>query len=314
MQAQVQYLRCIPPHQPTVLAVDGDSTLLCLMQHRLKVHGYHILTATNGDDAFNVIEREADRLDAVLLDCEMPGIKGLEVARMVQAVPRLSHIPIIMQTLSDRPGQIEEGIEAGVFYYLTKPIQPRLLLSLLRSATVQSQRYRTLQRSVQLQENCSGLLDSLHFTLQTLDQAAGATSLISHCFPEPARVMQGIFELMVNAIEHGNLNISHNEKTRLLAANRWAEEIERRLTLTDYRNRRVRVAFRRAEHMCCVEVTDEGEGFDWRRYLSFDPARAMMQHGRGIAQANHLAFDRLSYNEKGNQVTGAVCIQHKKVK
>jgi hypothetical protein len=51
-----------------------------------------------------------------------------------------------------------------------------------------------------------------------------------------------------------------------------------------------------------MTVQDEGVGFDWEKYLQFDPERAFDPHGRGIALANKMSFDSLTYLGNGNTV------------
>lgn len=53
-------------------------------------------------------------------------------------------------------------------------------------------------------------------------------------------------------------------------------------------------------------MTDEGNGFDWNKYLEMSPDRAFDMHGRGIAMARMLSFDDLQYQGKGNVVVGKV--------
>lgn len=294
---------------PRILAVDDDRALLSMLEGRLRAQGYDVICAGNGDQAFHVIEREGDALDAVMLDREMPGLKGLEVVRMMKSVKALSRIPVIMQTAADKPEQIREGIEAGVFYYLTKPLQPAILHSVLNAAIAESRRQRELKRDVQHYNKSFELAQTLQFSVRTLDDAYHLAPFIAQCFPDPERVLLGISELLVNAIEHGNLNISYDEKTILIDKNTWQEEIEFRLIQPEYRTRSVDVIFKRKDGAHMIQITDEGNGFDWRSYLEIDPSRATDNHGRGIAQANHLAFDLLRYNDKGNQVIAIILNQ-----
>ena len=62
------------------------------------------------------------------------------------------------------------------------------------------------------------------------------------------------------------------------------------------------VVFERKERELYFHIRDEGEGFDWRSYLQFDPERAFDTHGRGIALARNLSFARLIYQGRGNEV------------
>ena len=99
------------------LAVDDDRTMRMILQTQLEDLGHDVLTANDGNAAWEVMLQERDRLDVVLLDREMPEMNGLEVVAKMKKDPVLSNIPVIMQTGSDSPEQIREGIDAGVFYY-----------------------------------------------------------------------------------------------------------------------------------------------------------------------------------------------------
>ena len=73
--------------------------------------------------------------------------------------------------------------------------------------------------------------------------------------------MIGLFELLINAIEHGNLGLSHEEKAALLAHGQLDEERERRLALPEYAARYVTTTFRRYPDRIEIEIEDQGDGF-----------------------------------------------------
>lgn len=129
---------------------------------------------------------------------------------------------------------------------------------------------------------------------------------IAALFPDPERVQLGIIELLLNAVEHGNLQIGYDKKTRLLEEGGWHDTIEQRLHLPQYAHKTVDVAVHRGADYHCLQVTDEGAGFNWRPYLTADPAHAAPVNGRGIALARQFSFDRLQYNRSGNQVRAYV--------
>ena len=54
---------------------------------------------------------------------------------------------------------------------------------------------------------------------------------------------------------------------------------------------------------------DEGDGFDWEKYLSFDAERAFDTHGRGIAMASKLSFSSIEYHGKGNELTATIVLE-----
>lgn len=140
------------------------------------------------------------------------------------------------------------------------------------------------------------------FELRTLDEARHLAELLAYAFPDPARTQLGLTELLVNGVEHGNLNLSYAEKSALLRTGTLDDEVARRLALTDYAQQRVRVSLDRTEASLRMSIADDGKGFDWNQYLNLDVARSADGHGRGIALAKDISFDTLDYQGCGNQV------------
>ncbi len=166
-----------------------------------------------------------------------------------------------------------------------------------------AQRSATIARSV---AQSLQLLNGGQFRFRTPEEARMLSSVVAGVFPDPKRVETGISELLLNAVEHGNLGISYDEKTRLLATGALDDEIARRLLLPKYSARQAMVEIGRDTSEIWLIVKDEGEGFDWQPYLEFSDERACDSHGRGIATARLMCFSRLEYRGKGNEVLAAV--------
>jgi anti-sigma regulatory factor (Ser/Thr protein kinase) len=118
-------------------------------------------------------------------------------------------------------------------------------------------------------------------------------------------VILGLSEIITNAIEHGNLGISFEEKSHALKASRFYALALERAHREPYRNRMVTVRCRILPHRHRIEyfVADQGQGFDWRALP--DPrekGNMFSRHGRGILMARH-AFDEFHFNDTGNEVT-----------
>ena len=64
---------------------------------------------------------------------------------------------------------------------------------------------------------------------RTLDSARDIATVLANAFPQPKRVVIGLTELLVNAVEHGNLGITYEEKSRLREAEKWESEVDARL-------------------------------------------------------------------------------------
>jgi len=297
-----------------ILAVDDNPTALRLLVSMLERREYNVATAVNGKKALQCLYENPDSIDIILLDKMMPEMDGLEVCEVLKSDPVLKRIPVIMQTAADKPEEISEGIKAGVFYYLTKPLNAQTLLSVVDAAEKQIQKYKTLRDEMQQSRLGFGLVQILKCTLKTLEEAESLSIFLANLFPDPDKMITGISELMINAVEHGNLGISYEEKSVLINENKWQQEIERRLADPRWAEKIATVVFERRERTYYLQISDQGEGFDWSQFMEVEPSRAMHNHGRGIAMANMLSFDKLVYNDKGNQVTCSVTIEEDRAK
>jgi len=115
-----------------------------------------------------------------------------------------------------------------------------------------------------------------------------------------------VHALALNAIEHGNLEIGYDLKSELLLEDIWQEEILKRLKQPEYMERKAELVLTRKDGGIYIIIGDQGKGFNWQKYLKIDPVRSGSKHGRGIAIANSLSFDKLSYNDLGNQAVAFV--------
>jgi CheY-like chemotaxis protein len=301
------HLRNITPvKKTTVLAVDDNPAALRLLESMLERKKYHVITAVNGLDALRVMEAQGHTIDIILLDRIMPEMDGIEFCKRIKADARFRRIPVIMQTAAGRPQEIKEGIEAGVFYYLVKPLNIETLSSIVESARIKIHKYKDQRkRFIERQESMT-MVQSLNCSFKTLEEGEKLAVFLSQFFPDPDQVFTGVSELFLNAVEHGNLAIGYTAKGQILEKNSMEKEVDIRLSLPKYKDRKVQVSFEKKEDEYILIICDGGDGFDWRNYLQVAPDRATDNHGRGIAMANMMSFDKLFFNEKGNIVTGIV--------
>lgn len=140
------------------------------------------------------------------------------------------------------------------------------------------------------------------FMLQTLEEAQIAANFMARSCPNPRLAAVAICELLINAIEHGNLGIGYAEKTRLTQSQSWLDEIHRRLSLPTNAKKYVKVDFHKDQTSIKIKISDQGKGFDWQKYQEIDLNRVYDRHGRGILMAKNLAFKTMHYLGNGNQV------------
>ena len=299
----------VPPVPIHTLAVDDDRSMRMMLQTQLEDLGHHVITADDGRSAWDVLKNGKQEVDIVVLDREMPGMNGLEVVSMMKNDPALKNIPIIMQTGSDKAEQIREGIDAGVYYYLTKPIDEDVLASVITAAVRNISQQKLLNKELSQHKSSFNLIKQCKFELRTLAEAEDLACFLANCYPHPEKVVTGIADLLVNALEHGNLGVGFDEKTWLIKSGTWREEINRRVDYPEHKHKIIEAVYRKQDDGHYLKIRDCGNGFDWNKYLKVDPSRAQENHGRGIAQAASMSFDKIMYNDKGNEVTTFVSLE-----
>jgi len=111
-------------------------------------------------------------------------------------------------------------------------------------------------------------------------------------------------EIIINAIEHGNLDITFNEKTNSLLNDNYFKFIASRRQDPRYRGKEVLIEYIVDSKKVIYRITDQGNGFDHSGVLkrsTEEVNKKMIPHGRGIQMAKTI-FDLIKYNDKGNQV------------
>ncbi len=287
-----------------LLLVDDDELNLDALIECLKEDFYELVQARDGAQALELLRHDRRGFDAMVLDRMMPGVDGLEVMTELKADEQFKWIPVVMQTSAASPNEICEGMEAGVFFYLTKPYESRMLRRVVKMAVEEGKKWKSLARNLRVQVRTIQCLRQGQFRVQTMDEAYDLALLIGQACPNPEKVAFGLNELIMNGVEHGNLEISYDEKTQLQEDDRWEEEIRHRQMLPEHTEKFVEVTFERHSEGIQITVTDQGQGFDWRKFQEIHPERLLESHGRGIAMAKALSFDRLDYQGNGNR---AVC-------
>lgn len=290
----------------SVLIVDDDPLIRMVTLELLESAGYLLEAVADGVAAWELLDGAPDRFDLVLLDKQMPRLDGISLLKRLKADPRFKDLPVIMLTSDDRQEDIIEGLAAGAHYYLTKPSTEDVLKAVINSALDGLRQKRELRDLVGRQANKLTLLRRAEFSCRTLDEARDLALLLADVSMSPERTVTGYSELLINAIEHGNLEISYAEKGQLLSEGRWLEEVESRLQRPEYACRRVDVTLEKGAKKCCVTIADQGPGFDWQMYVDFRPERVFDLHGRGIAMSRAMSFDSLEYLGNGSRVVTMV--------
>jgi len=292
------------PHSK-LLVVDDDPFISALLERILVDAGYGVTLAADGHAALKLLAENQD-FETILLDRRMPDIDGVQVLNHMKATEHLKDIPVVLQTVVDGTEEIQEGLRAGALYYLVKPLDPKLVIQVVAAATSEYAARREFWAEMEGTRSAFALIHRGVFRFQTMQQCHDLAALLAKACPDPKRTVIGLSELMLNALEHGNLGITYQEKSDLIESKTWAAEVERRQKLPENLPKWVTVTLVRSDSGTQFWIEDMGKGFPWKTFQEPSPDRLSDSHGRGILLAKWETFDRVEYQGIGNGVVAEI--------
>ena len=258
--------------------------------------------AENGRHALELLESIAP--DIVLTDLDMPEMNGLELVRQLQRLDPT--LPVILMTAKGSEEVAALALQAGASSYVPKrnfKLELNTALRIVNNAS-QSRRNRQKVHKYMTRTESQFILGNEH----------DATSALVGYFQDALREMNiceegdllrvgtALSEAMVNAIDHGNLEL--NSKMREAEDGSEYNRLgERRKLEEPYKDRRLFVSCRMTDTEAVFSVRDEGPGFDPKTLPDpNDPETLMRPHGRGLMLIRTF-MDRVSFNETGNEIS-----------
>lgn len=115
--------------QKIILAIEDNVSNMLLISRVIEAEGYDLIQAEDGASALDLLSDETP--DLILLDINIPGIHGLDLARKLKTDERLARIPVIATTANVLLGDKERCLEAGCDAYLPKPLDIRELRQMM---------------------------------------------------------------------------------------------------------------------------------------------------------------------------------------
>lgn len=114
-----------------ILLVDDEQKVLELIAYRLKLLGYNVITANDGEEAITKFEVESP--DLIILDIAMPGIDGLTVCTRIRKMKDRNQVPILMLTARSAVEDVNKALAMGADDYIVKPYDPGVLQMKIQS-------------------------------------------------------------------------------------------------------------------------------------------------------------------------------------
>ncbi len=288
-----------------LLLVDDEQLVRDELGGILRDEGYDVITGSDGEEGLALFRSEQP--DMVITDIRMPKLDGLSVAMTIKE--EAPHVPITVVTGHGTEAMAIEALRAGVTDFLKKPVRLEDLSGALSRmeatrllgtpheqaempATVEvverSWKYRLGNEPQIIPEFVDGLLG-----LVTGDMDAQSVTELNIA----------LRELILNAVEHGNLGLSFKDKSQALEEGTLQRVLAQRAEQSEYAGRHVTIVATRMKKVVYVQIADMGGGFNWHDLADpQDPKNLLSSHGRGVLLAR-MSVDALTFNEKGNQVT-----------
>jgi len=283
-----------------ILIVEDDYASSEMLRLSLEKEGYECFQAEDGKQALKV--HEDIKPDLIVSDIRMPAMNGMELLERLRKTEK--DAIIILITGHGNEEMALKALELGANNYIKKPVSLPEFKLIVR-------RYNNILESKNLSKHLPKLIEDRTLTLDLPTDTTLLSSVIDffqekicHFFTakELFQIELGLSELLTNAIEHGNLGISNAEKTNALKNNCLNDLYEERLKDPKFTNRKAKVIFCQTKQECSWEITDEGDGFNWKTLPNPTHMRHIGElHGRGVFLSK-LQFDSLEYNQKGNSV------------
>jgi len=249
--------------------------------------------------AGQALQADPDGFSLVITRLKLPEGSGLELMRQAKS-ELTTPPPFIFTTGSGSRQEIIQAFRHGAFDLLQEPLNPREISATLARARRQAEKrakrhqvYRYLREKL-LDFEIDNQLELVQPLVEVL---TGEIEALSGC--RLTGLGMGLHELLVNAIEHGNLEIPSSLKERP----DYLHYLRHRARSMPFRERRVTLHARITPESFCCTIRDQGPGFDWRNLPHpGNPENLAKAHGRGITMAGSF-FDEFVFNETGNEVT-----------
>jgi two-component system KDP operon response regulator KdpE len=189
-----------------VLVVDDEPSMRRALRATLSAGGFTVEEARNGEEAIDLVSRSPVSL--VLLDCNMPGMGGVEACRRIRAL--VPNAGIVMITIRDMEDDKIEALEAGADDYVTKPFLVRELIARLQ-AVLRRIRVESAEGAPVIK---AGKLE-LDVQRRTLHRAG-----------EEIRLSPTEFELLRYFMQHRDVALEHARLLRAVWGPEYGQELE----------------------------------------------------------------------------------------
>ncbi|MGK7872336.1 MAG: response regulator transcription factor [Xenococcaceae cyanobacterium] len=121
-----------------LLLIDDDPNLILLVKDYLEFRGYEVITAENGREALEILERQIP--DMIVCDVMMPEMDGYALVEHIRQEPRTNWIPVLFLSAKGQSQDRVKGLNTGADVYMVKPFEPEELVAQVEASLKQANR------------------------------------------------------------------------------------------------------------------------------------------------------------------------------
>ncbi len=284
-----------------ILAIDFKNNASNDLFKQLKNNGLKIAFAENAKEAMTNLEGN-EKISLVFLNDEIGSSEKNRFLELIKQNSKTNQIPIVVNNASNDNDNIAENLRANVKLFIQKQFSDEVILSMFNNIVNDLQSRKSLEEDINHYQTAIKNATLCNFKFKKLDEAQAVANIVAQICPIPEMALLSLTELMVNAVEHGNLGITYKEKSKFLRDDTWFKEIARRTELPENKDKYVSVNVKNLKSELICHIKDCGKGFDWQKYIELNDHSTEEIHGRGIALANAISADKIEYVGKGNEV------------
>ncbi|MCK5683938.1 response regulator [bacterium] len=285
-----------------ILVIDDEKDVVKFLVKLLKIKGFKdVRFAENGKEG---LKKYYDyKPDLILTDINMPEMDGLELLKNIKA-ENPDTIVIILSGIGSSENVIK-ALELHADNFLKKPFSSKQLVQLLLKY---SEIIKDRVRHVNIEKRIISSEYKIEFENDISKIGDLTNLLVRQCgnslnCEEKHKIKLGLYELIMNAVEHGNLGISYEEKGQILEddGENMVKFYKQRMSDPEHKQKKVYIKVYMDTEILEWTITDEGKGFDWNNIKSPLQNSKLDLHGRGIFLAG-FQFDTMEYFGNGNIV------------
>lgn len=283
-----------------ILIIEDESSVISFLEVLLAKERYEFMIARNGEEGLKLFRSFVP--DFVLTDINLPGMNGIELLERIR-IERPETI-VVMLTAFSNEEYVMQAMRLGANNYLKKPILRDHLIGVFRKYqnVIENRSYTTkIAPFIKKQTFDYSFGTSVSVVPEVVNQLIEE---INGVFPIDVQVdlKLGLHELIINAVEHGNLGITYFEKSVAVMSDSLTKLYDERLAKPELSSRNVTIKFAQEPNYCEWVIKDEGAGFcpeDIPSPLGEDGILRL--HGRGIFICK-FQFSEMEYLGNGNTV------------